>query len=452
MIKNILFDFDGVILDSMPVRGFGFREIFKSYDKNLVDSLIEYHTINGGLSRYIKIRYFYEELLNEAISDEKVLELAEEFSLIMKSELTKKKYLISQTCKFVEENYKKYNFHIVSGSDEKELQYLCKELGLADYFITINGSPTHKNILVENVLDRYNYLANETILIGDSINDYEAAKINNLDFYGFNNLELEKYSKSYITEFSDFLFFDYGIGEISHSNENKTFYNIKKLDNIDYLVFFDSRGLAIDENEYNDTILYKMKENLDLNNKTYIIISRPKNLTILATLINFLNLNKNLKFKNLITNLGFVDMTPKRKVFVHDINKQIVSFFDENMKIQEISPYQLTEGKVEILCSLIYTDDYIDCFRKRLLDYNFIKMVFVNTLIVDYDFDMERNRPIEFFERLKETNLFLEKIVDGLDNSTLLDINKENIFTYDAVHYKRTGHLNIFDEIIKILN
>jgi phosphoglycolate phosphatase-like HAD superfamily hydrolase len=55
--------------------------------------------------------------------------------------------------------------------------------------------------LVSNVLVKNNYLVNETILIGDSINDYEAAKVNNIDFYGYNNVSLisvsEKYLKNY---------------------------------------------------------------------------------------------------------------------------------------------------------------------------------------------------------------------------------------------------------------
>ena len=34
MIKNILFDFDGVILDSMKIKGDGFVELFQDYEKN----------------------------------------------------------------------------------------------------------------------------------------------------------------------------------------------------------------------------------------------------------------------------------------------------------------------------------------------------------------------------------------------------------------------------------
>ncbi len=191
MIKTIFWDFDGVILDSMPIRDFGFVKIFEEFDKELVDKLLEYHTLNGGLSRYVKIRYFYNILLKKDVSDEKVQELADKFSIIMKTELTNKKYLIGETVEFIKLNYQNYNFHIVSGSDEKELNYLCKELELSEYFKTIEGSPTHKNDLVKNILEKYNYNSKECVLIGDSINDYEAANVNNMKFYGYNNEELK---------------------------------------------------------------------------------------------------------------------------------------------------------------------------------------------------------------------------------------------------------------------
>ncbi|KLE04685.1 haloacid dehalogenase [Aliarcobacter butzleri L353] len=204
MIKTIFWDFDGVILNSLPIRDYGFTKIFEEFDKELVDKLLEYHTLNGGLSRYVKIRYFYTTLLGIEVNDEKVQELADKFSAIMKAELTNKKYLIKETVEFIEKKYKKYNFHIVSGSDEKELNYLCKELGLTQYFKTIEGSPTPKNDLVKNILEKYNYNSNESILIGDSINDFDAAKINSMRFYGYNNEKLRNLD-SYIENFNSLL-------------------------------------------------------------------------------------------------------------------------------------------------------------------------------------------------------------------------------------------------------
>lgn len=203
MIKVIFFDFDGVILDSMPIRDYGFRKIFEGYSSELVEKLISYHQLNGGLSRFHKIKYFYNELLKKDISEEKIVEYANSFSEIMKEQLTNKKYLISETVNFIKENYKSYKLHIVSGSEQNELRYLCEKLGVAKYFITIEGSPTPKNDLVKNRLELEKYNNNEAILIGDSINDYEAANINDLKFFGFNNTELKE-KDEYISSFEKF--------------------------------------------------------------------------------------------------------------------------------------------------------------------------------------------------------------------------------------------------------
>ena len=204
--KTILWDFDGVILDSMAVRDWGFKEIFKDFTEYQVSKLIEYHRTNGGLSRYVKIRYFYEEILGEAITEERVLEYAEAFSVLMKKELTNSDSLIIDAVTFIKENYKKYNFHIVSGSDQEELRFLCQKLGLSKYFISIHGSPTPKKILVKQLLKKHNYLQSKTCLIGDSINDYEAAEFNDIVFYGYNNVALKRKGAYYIFALKNFNF------------------------------------------------------------------------------------------------------------------------------------------------------------------------------------------------------------------------------------------------------
>lgn len=199
--KTILWDFDGVILDSMAVRDWGFKEIFKDFTEPQVSKLLEYHRVNGGLSRYVKIRYFYENILGKLISEERVLEYAEAFSVLMKQELTNTDNLIVDAVSFIRENSKKFSFHIVSGSDQAELRFLCKELGLETYFISIHGSPTPKNQLVKTLIEEHGYDKKSTCLIGDSINDFEAAEVNEIYFYGYNNTKLKKLKQGYIDSF-----------------------------------------------------------------------------------------------------------------------------------------------------------------------------------------------------------------------------------------------------------
>jgi phosphoglycolate phosphatase-like HAD superfamily hydrolase len=71
---------------------------------------------------------------------------------------------------------------------------LCKELDIYQYFLSIHGSPTPKKQLVKNVLETNQYLVSETCLIGDSINDYEAAKDNQIYFLAYNNVLIEQLS------------------------------------------------------------------------------------------------------------------------------------------------------------------------------------------------------------------------------------------------------------------
>lgn len=193
-IKIIFWDFDGVIINSNATRDKGFSEVLKDFPKDQVDSLLEYHKINGGLSRYVKFRYFFEEILKKEITENEILELANRFSIIMRDLLVDPKLLITETMEFIEKNYTKYKMHIVSGSDGNELRYLCKELAIDEYFLSIHGSPRPKlNIVNKLILDN-NYNSKDCILIGDSINDFEAAEENKIYFKAYNNENLEKYT------------------------------------------------------------------------------------------------------------------------------------------------------------------------------------------------------------------------------------------------------------------
>lgn len=200
--KTILWDFDGVIMDSMPVRDKGFEIVLGKYPQEQVSLLMEYHRNNGGLSRYKKFRYFFEEIRKESITDSEIEVLAQEFSVVMLQNLLDSKLLIIDSLNFIKENYMKYNMHIVSGSDGNELRYICETLGLSKYFFSIHGSPTPKNELVKNVLFESNYKSEETCLIGDSFNDLEAADVNKIVFIGYNNKKLLEKGERYIEAFS----------------------------------------------------------------------------------------------------------------------------------------------------------------------------------------------------------------------------------------------------------
>jgi len=190
--KLILWDFDGVIIDSNEIREYGFNLVLKKYSTKQKQDLISFHRLNGGLSRYVKFRYFFEEILKKPISENEVNLLANQFSSIMRERLVDTSLLIPETIKYIEELFNlKKEMHIVSGSDNNELIELCSKINVDKYFKTISGSPTPKNELVNRIITRDNLKLSDICLIGDAVNDFDAAKTNGITFFGYNNTKLK---------------------------------------------------------------------------------------------------------------------------------------------------------------------------------------------------------------------------------------------------------------------
>lgn len=198
---SILWDFDGVILDSMMVREEGFRAVLASFPESQIEALLSFHRKNGGLSRYVKFEYFLEHIIGGEKNEDCLQQWAEEFSKIMRISLTSKDRLIREVIDFIKKNKDEYHMHIVSGSDGDELRFLCDQLEVSEYFESIHGSPTPKIELVRKLMEEKDYKPEETCLIGDSINDFEASRSNHIQFFGYNNLTLKAEGFKYINSF-----------------------------------------------------------------------------------------------------------------------------------------------------------------------------------------------------------------------------------------------------------
>jgi len=235
----------------------------------------------------------------------------------------------------------------------------------------------------------------------------------------------------------------FGSGENSFSEESKCYISNSYTNSFEYLLFVDSRGLVINENNFENTYMYKIMNFFNNSKISYICISRPKNLTVYASLYNFIQLNPSLSFKNLITNLGFVDCTPKKESNIKDIEEQI----DENIKIRlgriNQEQYMLNNGEQEMLATISYNSKYIYKIV-NLLNSKFEKLYFINTPKITNDINFERKRPNSFFFQLEKTNNLIESIIENINKPVKLINIKSMVSTYDGVHFNKNGHEKIF--------
>ena len=80
MIKTVILDFDGVILDSNSTKEKAFSKLYSIYGKNIRNKVVTYHKKNLGISRYKKIKYFHEKFLKKKISKKEINILSNKFS------------------------------------------------------------------------------------------------------------------------------------------------------------------------------------------------------------------------------------------------------------------------------------------------------------------------------------------------------------------------------------
>jgi phosphoglycolate phosphatase-like HAD superfamily hydrolase len=184
--KNIIFDFDGVIVNSNEIRIEGFAELFTDYPESEIKKLLKYARENGGISRYIKIRFFFEEIKKMPISEEDVNRLAHQYSILV-TEKVERASSVPGAVEFIDKYSSFYRLAIVSGSDQLELRGICKERDIAKYFCTILGSPIGKSKNIRTLIDVQGWDHEECLYVGDSINDYDAAFLNNVSFLGVNS-------------------------------------------------------------------------------------------------------------------------------------------------------------------------------------------------------------------------------------------------------------------------
>lgn len=180
MIKAIIFDLDGVIIESAGIKTETFRALFAGYPDKLPE-IMAYHEKNAGISRYVKFRYFYEHILGTELTPDKEKELGERFSQIALEQILKAP-LVAGVEQFLKNNSRHYLMFIASGTPEEELKYILNQRRLAGYFSGAYGTPASKTETTRRILAEHNLAAPEAIFIGDAESDRIAAAAAGIKF------------------------------------------------------------------------------------------------------------------------------------------------------------------------------------------------------------------------------------------------------------------------------
>ena len=62
--KAFIFDFDGVLVDSVNIKANAFGELFKEFGSEIQKKIIEHHLSHGVMARAEKIKYYYKNTIS----------------------------------------------------------------------------------------------------------------------------------------------------------------------------------------------------------------------------------------------------------------------------------------------------------------------------------------------------------------------------------------------------
>ncbi|APE43436.1 HAD family hydrolase [Sulfitobacter alexandrii] len=185
--RTLVFDCDGVVLDSNQVKTAAFRVAALPYGEAAAEALVAYHVANGGISRYVKFTHFLEQILPEHQPEAMPGRDGPDHEALLRlyAETVRDGLLncaVTEKLEQLRDTTEGANWLIVSGGDQNELRDVFGRRDLSRLFDGgIFGSPDTKSTILERELASGN-IQSPALFLGDSRLDHQAATAAGLDF------------------------------------------------------------------------------------------------------------------------------------------------------------------------------------------------------------------------------------------------------------------------------
>lgn len=177
---TLVFDCDGVILDSNKVKRDAFYYAAIPYGEAPAKALVDYHTQNGGISRFVKFEKFLREMVGRPVTEAAMQELLDRFELSSKQGLLE--CAVAPDLAELKAATPHARWMVVSGASQVELHEVFAARGIDRYFDAgIFGSPDSKDDILAREIASGN-LQQPALFLGDSRYDHVASTRAGLDF------------------------------------------------------------------------------------------------------------------------------------------------------------------------------------------------------------------------------------------------------------------------------
>lgn len=180
-VSALIFDFDGVIVESTEIKTQAFEEMFKRHPRHL-DAIKAYHQKHLGMSRYKKFAWIYKRLLKKPLSKRKLKALGVRYSEIVVEKVLRAPFVPGALETLANCRAAGVPVFIISGTPQKELLRIIEQRELGPFVTRAWGSPTEKSAAIRKIRALYRIRSGDMLFIGDGLFDYQAAKKEGVPF------------------------------------------------------------------------------------------------------------------------------------------------------------------------------------------------------------------------------------------------------------------------------
>jgi phosphoglycolate phosphatase-like HAD superfamily hydrolase len=179
----VIFDFDGVILESEDIKTRAFEALYREHGTAVVEAVVAHHKAHGGISRRKKIRHCHRTLLGVELAVDALDAMCARFSDLVEDAVVACDWVPGAQSVLAAQSTLRPLF-VVSGTPQDELTRIVARRGLSGFFVEVWGSPPEKPPIIRGILDRHALDAGSVVFIGDSTTDFDAASETGLRFVG----------------------------------------------------------------------------------------------------------------------------------------------------------------------------------------------------------------------------------------------------------------------------
>ena len=182
--KVIIFDFDGVILDSAEIKLRAYAALYAGEDPEKIQVLLRHSRLHGGITRRPKIEYYERTLFGRSGDVETVEALAHRYSEIVYQAVLDCPFVEGAEALLAKASAAGVRMHVVSGTPELELRQIIADRNLSRFFRSICGAPATKPDSFREIVALERCDRAELLAVGGSLTEYLAARSADIPFLG----------------------------------------------------------------------------------------------------------------------------------------------------------------------------------------------------------------------------------------------------------------------------